>query len=595
MAKKLISFEDEAEGLGLPDVVKGRLDGAFARVFGVAAPTANPVLNITLIQSAVDAAGAAGGGTVLLAPGQVYDVSGTIHMRSNVVLDLNKSTLFAVADAAFDVVDLGPREEGSERLYNPATVKPIISVHGTNNGERLTGVVVRNGTVDGNGVNQPDEGSYANVMALDADSTVIEDIRSLRARPGLTINTGPDNISGPNTGNRAFCLLIGRALGTVVSRGYYSDSGYDVIGLRAWADSTQLIGVRSEKAWKGSIQAGSDTYRTKIIGGIWDNTTGESPSSHAIFTHSSSDFVVTGATIRASAGSCVTCFGMERDGWSEDIVIKDSSLTHIGTNVHVINLGNSYVNGFTADNLTVRKIDGGGQLLRLRGGTTSKIRFSNVRAVMEGGSTTVDVQDVQDIQFVDCVIESQSTNNPFFSLTNTKNLRVSGGTYRQIAGPFVWMNDSADIGFVGVTAYANDGVRAYGGNTDVDVLDCDFRGIANPNKLRLYGPDSGRVRGNKGAVTEMTGTATVTPGSTSVTVPHGLWQGTGISRDGVVSRLWLPSDFQVSFAGDPGEAAACWVSSVTPTQVTITLDAAPGVDVPISWSARMDRTTQPGV
>ena len=595
MAKKLISFNDEATGLGLPSVVEDRLGGAFARVFGVADPTPDPVLNITLIQSAVEAAGAAGGGTVLLAPGQVYDVSGTIHMRSNVVLDLNKSTLFAVADAAFDVVDLGPREDGSERLYNPAMVKPIISVHGTNNGERLTGVVVRNGTVDGNGVNQPDDGSYANVMVLDADSTVIEDIRSLRARPGLTINTGPDNISGPNTGNRAFCLLIGRALGTVVSRGYYSDSGYDAIGVRRLADSTQFIGVHAAKAWKGSIQAGSSTLRTKIIGGIWDNTTGESPSSHAIFTHSSKDFVVSGATIRASKGSCVTCFGMEGDGWSEDIVIKDSSLTHIGTNVHVINLGSGYVRGFTADNLTVNKVDGGGQLLNLQGETSSKIRFSNVRAVMEGASVTVYVLDSQDIRFSDCTIESQSTGNPFFSLNTTKNLRVSGGTYRQIAGPFVMANDSTDIGFVGVTAYANDGVRAYGGNTDVDVLDCDFRGIANPNKLRLYGPTSGRVRGNKGAVTEMAGAATVTPGSTSVTTPHGLWQGTGTSADGVVSRYWLPSDFQVSFAGDPGDASTCWVSSVTSTHVTITLDAAPSVDVPISWSARMDRTTQPGI
>ena len=42
MAKKLISYDDEAGGLGLPDVVEGRLGGAFALVFGVADPTSDP-------------------------------------------------------------------------------------------------------------------------------------------------------------------------------------------------------------------------------------------------------------------------------------------------------------------------------------------------------------------------------------------------------------------------------------------------------------------------------------------------------------------------------------------------------------------------
>ena len=595
MAKKLISFEDEAEGLGLPDVVEDRLDGAFARVFGVADPTANPVLNITLIQSAVDAAGAAGGGTVLLAPGQVYDVSGTIHMHSNVVLDLNKSTLFAVADAAFDVVDLGPREDSSERLYNPATVKPIISVHGTNNGERLTGVVVRNGTVDGNGVNQPDEGSYANIMALDADSTVIEDIRSLRARPGLTINTGPGGESGPNTGRRAFCLLIGRALGTVVSRGYYSDSGYDVIGLRAWADSTQLIGVQSGKAWKGSIQAGSDTYRTKIIGGIWDNTAGEGTSSNALYCHSSTDFLVTGATVRASKGACLAAFGTAEDGYASDIVLKDSTIEHDGSSAHVINLGNGYVRRASVDNVVFAKTNGNGQLIYVSGSTISGVKVKGTRGSLSGVSPSVVVQNAHNIEFADCDIKSAATGNALFQITGTTGFRVNGGSYEQQGGMFAYFDNTHNVTFSGCFAQAADSVRAYENCSNVDVLDCDFTAITNLNKLRLYGPTSGSVRGNKGAATELTGAATVAAGAISVTLPHGLWPGTGASVPERVDRHWVPSDFQVSFAGDPGEATACWVSSVTPTQVTITLDAAPGVDVPISWSARMDRTTQPGV
>jgi hypothetical protein len=91
-------------------------------------------------------------------------------------------------------------------------------------------------------------------------------------------------------------------------------------------------------------------------------------------------------------------------------------------------------------------------------------------------------------------------------------------------------------------------------------------------------------------VTEMNGTATVLAANTSVTVTHGLWVGTGTTATPRTDRLWAARDFQVSFAGNPGSASKVWVSSVTTTQVTFTVDAAPGADTAIVWAARMDRT-----
>lgn len=557
---------------------------------GVGAPVSSPVENVAMIQAEIDRVAGDGGGTVVLTHGATYTVSGTIHMQPNITLDLNRATIIAAPNANFETVDLGTRTDldGATVPYNPATVKPIISVHGVSNGARLTGITIRNGTIDGNGEAQPDDGSYANIAVVDADGTVVEDVTSVRSRPNLTINTGADRESGANTGRRAFCLLIGRALGTVVSRGFYSDSGYDSIGLRNGADSTQLIGVHSAKAWKGSIQAGSQTYRTKIIGGIWDNRTGESGSSHAIYCHTSTDFLVTGATIRASKGSCLAAFGTNVDGYSENVVIKDSTIEHNGSDAHVLNFGNGYVRNCAIDNVVFSKTAGNGQFLFISGATIAGMSVRRARGTLTGASSAIVLQNAADVALSDCDIASASTGNPMVMAQQIKGLQVLGGSYRNVGGSVIHMEATASARITGISATGNNAVRAYGDSSGIDVTDCDFTALASANPLRLYGT-TGTLRGNRGAPTEGSGMATITAGATSVTVPHGLWAGTSTTVQERIDRVWQPKDFQVSFASPPAGSAAVWVSAVTPTSVTLSVNAAPSSDVQVAWSARMDR------
>lgn len=557
---------------------------------GVGAPVSSPVENVAMIQSEIDRVADAGGGTVVLTHGATYQVSGTIHLRENITLDLNRATIIAAPNANFETVDLGTRLDldGATIPYNPATVKPIISAHGTSNGTRLTGMAIRNGTIDGNGEAQPDDGSYANIAVVDADGTVVEDVTSVRSRPNLTINTGADRESGANTGRRAFCLLIGRALGTVVSRGFYSDSGYDSIGLRNGADSTQLIGVHSAKAWKGSIQAGSQTYRTKIIGGIWDNRTGESSSSHALYCHTSNDFLVTGATIRASKGSCIAAFGTSVDGFSENVVIKDSTLEHDGSSAHVLNFGNGYLRNCAVDNVVFSKTNGGGQFLFVAGATINGLSVRRARGTLTGTSSAIMLQNAMGVDLSDCDITSASTANAMAMVIRVKDLTMAGGSYRNSGSSLVYMTEVNSARISGISGTGATAVRAYGDSSDIDVTDCDFTALTDANPMRLYGT-TGTVRGNRGVVTEGSGTAIIPSGSTSVTVAHELWAGTNTSAEDRVDRLWQPQDFQVSFAGPPSGSTAIWVSAVTPTSVTFIVDTAPSSDVQVSWAARMDR------
>jgi len=85
---------------------------------------------------------------------------------------------------------------------------------------------------------------------------------------------------------------------------------------------------------------------------------------------------------------------------------------------------------------------------------------------------------------------------------------------------------------------------------------------------------NGRVEGNEGYVTENGGTATLPAASTSVVVNHGC----DYTPD--------PEDIDMHPISSLGTASYWWVDTITSTQFTIHVDAAPGVDVDFKWSVR---------
>lgn len=576
MTKKLISYDDEAEGLGLPEVVEKGLNGAFSRVFGVADPTANPAENTSMIQAALDAAGAVGGGTVLLSAGKTYDVSGTLYLRSSLVtLDGNAATLRMTSDATQDDVDLGVD------TYLPRYTHAILLVLGQID-NRISGCSVKNITIDG-AANPAASGRWANLVVAHADRTNINQVISLHS----------GELAGAGGGNSGLCLLIQSADDTVVTGGRFAHAGYDAVRVAGGALRTQFIAVRADTATRGAVQITPGSRYTTFIGCSLDNSEGGLDTSHALFGHNSHDVDVIGGTLSATSGSAIRFFGdgdSERGERTDGIRVRGANIVHGGA-APAISFGNSsdvWVSNVTID-ATVKKT-GTLSMVQVKGGNNLKFKIQGTSSSVSSCYTLTDVRDFS----IDADTTTASAGNPHVIATRCSKGRISGEV-SQVAGQSAALYSCNDITITGLAPITSDGIYAIGNQTGIEVLDNDFRGVSNSNPLRAYATMSGRVRGNLGALTEGNGTAVVGPDATAVTITHGLWQGTNTTSADRIERFWLPHDFQVSFSGDPGEATTCWVSSVTPTQVTISLDAPPGVDVPVSWSARMDRDTQPGV
>lgn len=114
-----------------------------------------------------------------------------------------------------------------------------------------------------------------------------------------------------------------------------------------------------------------------------------------------------------------------------------------------------------------------------------------------------------------------------------------------------------------------------GSNTDYTVRDNDLAGNTNPAFLGVV-PSTADVRGNRGFKTKNSGTATVTSASTSVTVDHGL------------SVTPIAADISVVPTSAWGSTTKFWVSAVTPTSFTVTVDVAPATDFTLSWNIRSE-------
>jgi hypothetical protein len=254
----------------------------------------------------------------------------------------------------------------------------------------------------------------------------------------------------------------------------------------------------------------------------------------------------------------------------------------------MVNFPTQYTEKVSIHDITFRKTGTTGNLLSMIGATK---QFYARRWVGTSASTGhgFSLTSVTDFELTDMDTDLAVAGNQQIFLSGCARGKISG-KYKQVSGVGIFASTCSDITVKEAKITASDSVQFLGGNTNMDVIDCDLSSTVNANKLRIYGPDSGRVRGNKGVVTEMNGTATVLAANTSVTVTHGLWVGTGTTATPRTDRLWAARDFQVSFAGNPGSASKVWVSSVTTTQVTFTVDAAPGADTAIVWAARMDRT-----
>jgi polygalacturonase len=126
------------------------------------------------IQKAIDAANSAGGGTVLF-PSGTYQSRNTIHLRSNITMQLNSgATLKGASDDDYDAPESNPNDEfqdyGHSHFHNAMIY-----------GDRLDNIAfVGEGVIDGAG----------NLITGNPDSGEADKIISLTRCDGLTVGNG---------------------------------------------------------------------------------------------------------------------------------------------------------------------------------------------------------------------------------------------------------------------------------------------------------------------------------------------------------------------------------------------------------------------
>ena len=88
------------------------------------------------------------------------------------------------------------------------------------------------------------------------------------------------------------------------------------------------------------------------------------------------------------------------------------------------------------------------------------------------------------------------------------------------------------------------------------------------------------MRNNKGYVTEVYGTATITTGNQHVTVTHGL-------GDGIVNITPASGEINVSFRNQPTSIPTYWwLANISSTTFDIFVNEDPLSDLQIGWSIK---------
>jgi len=117
------------------------------------------------------------------------------------------------------------------------------------------------------------------------------------------------------------------------------------------------------------------------------------------------------------------------------------------------------------------------------------------------------------------------------------------------------------------------GIYIDNGNDDIVIKGNVFRGTPFSYKVVVLSGVTGCVvKNNEGYVTENKGTATITNGSSSVVVNHGLAKA---------------PEHGVRLTGTHSEVANCWVTNVTDTQFTINAPSAVTADRYVFWKAEV--------
>ncbi|GAA2725285.1 glycosyl hydrolase family 28-related protein [Cellulomonas aerilata] len=229
--------------------------------------------------------------------------------------------------------------------------------------------------------------------------------------------------------------------------------------------------------------------------------------------------------------------------------------------------------------------------LRIGGPNISGVTFDGCTfTAPSGAGATIAVVDAADrVTFRRCTVAAAPGKRPLTvgPVTQVTDLLVDGCRFTEIPDGVWGINlvavDGARI--VGTSFAAAAGsttaraVRITAASRRVVLVDDDLTGLTNRTPVTDAAPDT-VLRGNVGASTEAAGTATIPPGATSVTVPHGL-AGSG--------RVPGPSHVGVMPVSGSAATSGWFVTAITATSFRIAVPTPLGQPAELAWRVDLTR------
>lgn len=227
-------------------------------------------------------------------------------------------------------------------------------------------------------------------------------------------------------------------------------------------------------------------------------------------------------------------------------------------------------------------------------GGANGLAFTTVGSATFNGNTVIDVLGVginlnkcEDSSVVGNVVKN--TGEIGISAFAGKNVAVIGNQILNtgtVAAKFsIQMNTTDGCTVIGNNVDDDSGatgtrgiklISALGPNT---IADNHLQNLQNADAIALV-TSTAVIRGNTGTDEDTkSGTATIVNGTTSIAFNHGI---------GVMGPTWTVDQVSVNPLSNLGSAAKFWVSAISATQITISVDADPGADIDFAWQMRCD-------
>ena len=579
--------------------------------------------NSGAINQAIAAARASGSNVVVVEPGtfpcnSAIDYTGVTRAGYGPTVSILKIADSASGLQTIQKADLTTNAENAHQAASTFPVKAFLYVQpdATSSG-RKANCRIQSVGVDGNGANQADSGSYANIVVTNTSRALVEDVYSYNARPGLTV-----------TGNqRAYCLLLTDDERTTVRGGYYYGSGYDNIGLRGYS-----VGARFYDVWSGAtsgansraaFQPAFQCQDFKCVQCWFENTCTDGALSTGVTVHGSQRGRFTDCYIGSTNGNGIYLFGDNTDGgadtnfdqnnlypsatldeYSEDCHFKGCTI--VGkANVATVNGDGRWVRGHKFEGCTVRHTaDQIAVVIQFDGSQGSgpfasgsrRHSFIGCKLIQESTANVGAITYVKGFNLIGCeIMKDNATNNGFifsgcaqcvirdnrFHYTGTaNNMNVAFYIQQQSTngsnGFFITGNS-----FTKVSSNITYGVyvdNTTASSTNIRIFANDFTNCTNSVTFSSAAGTGCQVAHNIGCVTEAVGTCTVANGATTTgNVAHGLtsW------------RTLRASDIILTPTNSLGNAAKYYVSSIDATNFVVTVNADPGATTAtFGWQAR---------